>query len=183
MAANAQKDRPQFWSRWRLAAWGSAAGLILLPLFAMQFTDEVKWSPQDFGFAVAMVVGVGAAYEMAVRMTSNRAYRVAVGLALAAASLLIWANAAVGIIGSEDNAVNLWFDAVPALGLVGAALARFRAQAMARAMAATALAQVMVAVAVFVAGFGFTGPVTVFFAAMWLTSAWLFRKAARETMP
>lgn len=183
MAANTQNERRQFWNRWRLAAWGTAAGLILLPLFAMQFTDKVKWSPQDFGFAVAMVVGVGATYELTVWMTSNRAYRVAVGMALAAAFLLIWANAAVGIIGSEDNAVNLWFDAVPAIGLVGTALARFRAQAMARAMAVTALAQVMVAVAVFVAGFGFTGPLTVFFSAMWLTSAWLFRKAARETMP
>ena len=81
----------------------------------MQFTDEVNWSPQDFGFAVAMVVGVGATYELALRMTSNGAYRAAVGVALAAAFLLIWANAAVEIIGSEDNAVNRWFDAVPAL--------------------------------------------------------------------
>lgn len=183
MAANAQSDRRQFWTRWRLAAWGTAAGLILLPLLAMQFTSEVKWGPEDFGFAIAMVVGIGVIYELAARVSSNRAYRVAVGIALAAAFLLIWANAAVGIIGSEDNAVNLWFDAVPAIGLFGAAIARFRARGMARAMAATALAQVLVAVAAFVAGFELTGPMTVFFAAMWLTSAWLFRKAARETMP
>ena len=128
MAANAQSDRRQFWTRWRLAAWGTAAGLILLPLLAMQFTSEVKWGPEDFGFAIAMVVGIGVIYELAARVSSNRAYRVAVGIALAAAFLLIWANAAVGIIGSEDNAVNLWFDAVPAIGLFGAAIARFRAR-------------------------------------------------------
>jgi hypothetical protein len=51
---------------------------------------------------------------------------------------------------------------------------------MARAMVATALAQALVFAAALIAGLGFTGPITVFFAALWLTSAWLFRKAARE---
>jgi hypothetical protein len=30
-------------SRWRLAIWGTAALILLLPLLAMQFTDEVAW--------------------------------------------------------------------------------------------------------------------------------------------
>jgi hypothetical protein len=51
---------------------------------------------------------------------------------------------------------------------------------MARALVATALAQVSVAVIALITGLGFTGPITVFFAALWLISARLFSKAARE---
>jgi hypothetical protein len=166
-------------NRWRLAAWGSAAALILLPLVAMRFTTEVNWGPRDFAFAIALVLFVGIAYEAAVRMSAHRAYRAAAGLALAATFVVWWANAAVGIIGSEDNPVNLLFDAVPLLGIVGGLLVRFRAHGMARVMVAVAGAQVAVAAFAFAGGFGFTGPFTVFFTAMWLTSAWLFAKAAR----
>lgn len=51
---------------------------------------------------------------------------------------------------------------------------------MAGALLATAMAQGLVAVIALIAGLGFTGPITGFFAALWLASAWLFRKAARE---
>ncbi len=171
--------------RWRIAAWGTAAGLILLPLVAMQFTDEVKWGPSDFGFAVMMVLAVGLTYELALRTSRNIAFRAAAGLALAAAFMLVWSNLAVGIIGSEDNPANLMYFGVVAVGLAGAVVARFRPRGLARALVATALAQVMVMVIALVAGLGFTGPITVFFTALWLTSAWLFRKAARDaaTLP
>jgi hypothetical protein len=51
---------------------------------------------------------------------------------------------------------------------------------MARALVATALAQALVAAIALIAGLGFAGPITVCFAALWLISAGLFRKAARE---
>jgi hypothetical protein len=161
---------------WR--SGGTAAALILLPLLAMQFTQEVNWGLEDFAFATLMVVGVGVTYELAVRMSGNRAYRAGAAVALAAAFVLVWSNAAVGIIGSEDNSINWLFDAVPVVGIVGALVARFQAMGMARAMTATALAQVLVAVIALAAGFGFTGPATVFFTGMWLISAWLFRRVA-----
>jgi hypothetical protein len=146
----------------------------------MQVTDEVDWDGFDFAVAGALVLGVGVAYELAARTTASRAYRAAVGVALTAAFILIWANLAVGIIGSEDNPANLMYAGVLTVGILGALVARFRPGGMARAMAATALAQVFVAVIALVAGLGFTGPVTVFFGGLWLLSAWLFRKAARE---
>jgi hypothetical protein len=71
--------------RWRIAAWGGAAVLLLLPLVAMPFSEEVAWDAADFAFAGALVAGVGVIYELAVRMTGNTAYRAAVGVALAAA--------------------------------------------------------------------------------------------------
>lgn len=165
---------------WRIAAWSAAAFLLLLPLVAMQFTDEVNWTTADFVVFGAMLACAGGAFELAARMTRNTAYRAAVGVALAAAFLLVWANGAVGIIGSEDNPANLMFGGVLAVGLLGAAVARFRPQGMARALVVTALAQALVAVVAAVAGMGYIFVATAFFGALWLGSAWLFRRAALE---
>jgi hypothetical protein len=177
-------------SRWRLVAWASAALLLLMPLVAMQFTDEVAWNAADFAFAGALIVGTGVAYELAARTTGNHAYRVAVGFALAATFLLVWLNAAVGIIGTEDNPANWMYGGVLAVGIVGAVMTRFAPRGMARALVATALAQALVAVIAVMAGLGHpTSPpleilgVNAIFTALWLISAWLFRKAAREQTP
>jgi hypothetical protein len=175
VAGNIEGDGGWRRSRWRIAAWGTAAAFILLPLLAMLVTDGLG----DFAFAVALVVGVGLTYELAVRTTDNRAYRAAVGIALAASFILVWINLAVGIIGSEDHPANLMYWGVLAVGIVGAIIARFRPRGMARALFATAMAQGLVAVIALIAGLGFTGPITVFFSALWLASAWLFRNAAR----
>jgi hypothetical protein len=177
-------------SRWRIAAWATAAILLLLPLFAMQVTNEVAWDLADFVFAGVLIVGVGVAYELTVRMTGNTPYRAAVAVALAAAFILIWINLAVGIIGTEDNPANLMYGGVIVVGIIGAVIARFRPDGMARALFAAALAQAVVAAIALIAGMqspvspaieilGLNG----FFAALWLGSAWLFRKAARGQAP
>lgn len=183
MAGNAKTDGRRLGSRWRIAAWGTAATLPLLPLFAMQVTDEVVWDLADFAAAGALVTGVGATYELAAWTTRNRAYRAGVGVALAAAFILVWVNAAVGIIGSEGNPANLMYGGVLAVAIVGAIIARFQPRGMTHAFVATAFAQVLVAVMALIAGLGSTGPslfLTGFFAALWLGSARLFREAARE---
>lgn len=167
-------------NRWRMAAWGAAAFLLLLPLLAMQVTDEMDWDLADFIVFGAMLGGAGGAFELAARTTRDTAYRAAVGIALAAAFFLVWINLAVGIIGSEDNPANLMYFAVLAVGIVGAAVARFRPRGMARALVATALAQASAAVVALIAGWGHTFVVTGVFVALWLASAWLFGKAARE---
>ena len=168
---------------WRAMAWGSAAALILLPLVAMQFTQEVNWGAADFALAIAMVLVVGITFELAVRVSRSGAYRAAVALALAAAFLLVWINLAVGIIGNEENSANLAYFGIVAVAIAGAVAARFRAQGLARAMVATAIAQAGVFAWAVIAGFGFTGPITVFFCGLWLLSAWLFRKAGAEERP
>jgi len=48
MAEHAEAGNGRRRSRWRLAAWSVAAILLLLPMAAMQFTDEVNWSLADF---------------------------------------------------------------------------------------------------------------------------------------
>jgi hypothetical protein len=80
------------------------------------------------------------------------------------------------------------YGGVLAVAIIGAFIARFRPHGMARALAATALVQALVGVIALAAGFGSTAPnfpeaivfLTRFFAGLWLISAWLFRKAARE---
>ena len=78
-------------------------------------------------------------------MQSNTAYRLAVGLALAAASLIVWLNAAAGLIGIEDDdPANVLYVGVLAIGVVGAIIARLQPRGLARALFAMALAQAMV---------------------------------------
>lgn len=186
MAGNTENGGGRRGSRWRVAAWAAAALILLLPLVAMQFTDGVNWDVADFLIAGALLVGVGVPYELAVRKTGDTAYRAAVGVALAAAFLLVWVNGAVGIIGSEDNDANLMYYGVLAVGLIGAFVARFRPGGMARALVVTALAQASVAVVALVAGLGSpgSGPLEIaalngFFVSLFVGSAWLFRRAAR----
>lgn len=183
MAAKSDSGRAPLWTRWRVARWGVAAALLAAPLLAMQFTDEVNWGAADFIFAGALVVGAGLAYELAAHRSGQSAYRAGVAVALATAFVLVWANLAVGIIGSEDHPANAMFYGVLAVAAVGVLLARLRARGMANALLATALAQLLVGVMVLVAGFGFAVPVTLVFCALWLASAWLFRVAAREQGP
>ena len=100
---------------------------------------------------------------------------------MAGGFLLVWVNLAVGIIGTEHDPANLMFGGVLMVGAAGALIARFAPRGMARALAATALAQALVGGIVFIAGLSFEAvPLCAFFAALWLTSAWLFRRAARE---
>ena len=146
MAGNAGDRSGRRGSRWSIAVWGAAAFMLLAPLVAMRFTDEVAWDAFDFAFMGALLGGVGLGLELAVRKTCNAAYRTAAGVALAAAFLLVWINAAVGIIGSEQEDANFLYGGVLAVALIGAVVARFRPAGMARAMSATALAQALVPV-------------------------------------
>ena len=127
----------------RIAAWGAAVIILLIPLFAMQVTDQVVWDLTDFTVLGALLVGVGVTYELAARKAGTTAYRSAVGVALAAAFILVWVNIAVGIIGTEHNDANWMFGGVLAVGIIGAIIARFHPQGMARALFATAVAHVL----------------------------------------
>ncbi len=174
--------------RGSIVAWSFAALLCIAPLLAMGVTDEVAWDGADFALFGGLLVCAGVAYEIAARAAASLAYRAATGVALLAAFVLVWMNLAVGLIGSEDNPANLMYGGVLVVGLVGAVVARFRPWGMSRALAAVALAQGVVVAIALGAGLTPAGPgrtaqtllLTGFFGALWLLSAWLFRRAARE---
>ena len=121
--------------------------------------------------------------------TAPSAYRAGAAMGLLAAFLLVWANGAVGIIGDENNPANLMYFGVLLVGIVGAILARGESRGMARAMAATAIAQVLVAVIALATGMAGEvmavavelSTITIFFAGMWLMSAWLFSRSTRKS--
>jgi hypothetical protein len=104
-----------------------------------------------------------------------------VGVALATALLLVWINLAVGIIGSEDNPANWMYLGVLAVLVIGALITRFRPQGMARVLSATALAQAIVTVIALITQQELdTLEILLlngFFVALWVGSAWLFRRA------
>lgn len=163
----------------RLIGWGIIVGLIALPAVWMLFTDEVHWTGEDFIISTLMLCGVGLAFELAVHASDSWAYRGGVAVALGAGLAILWINAAVGIIGDEDQLINLWFNLIPLLALFAAVGARFRAQGMAVAMTAAATAQVIVGIAAQISGH-FTWVFTLLFTGAWSFSAWLFRRSAQE---
>ena len=120
--------------------------ILLLPLIAMQYTDEVVWDLADFVVAGVLLFGTGLAYELMARKGGTVAYRAAVGIALATVFLLVWVNGAVGIIGSENNDANLMYFGVISIGIIGAIISRLQPLGMARALFVTALAQALVPV-------------------------------------
>lgn len=180
MARSIESARGPRSNRWRLAIWGTAALLLLLPAVAMQFTRAVDWSARDFVFMGVMLSAACGSYELLARMTSNTAYRAAVGIAIVTAFLTIWVNGAVGMLGSEDNPANLLFGAVLAIALIGVVIARSRPRGMALAMEATALAQAAMALYALVGGYAEVVLHVGCFVIPWLLSAQLFRKAARQ---
>lgn len=154
-------------------------GLILLvPLVAMRFTSEVVWTISDFVVAGALLFGSGLAYQLISARSRNSLYKVAVGLTVGVALFLIWSNLAVGLIGSEDNPINLIYLGVLAVGVAGTLRARFRPLGMSRALYITAAVQMLVAVIAQIAGQGPTYLVNGFFAFWWIAAAWLFQRAA-----
>ncbi len=163
----------------------ATAFILLIPLLAAP-----AWSLADIFIAGGLIFGTVLTYVLAARKAGNIAYRAAVGVALAAAFILVWLNLAVGVIGTSGDPANLMYVGVLAVGIIGAIIARFRPHGMARALFAAALAQALVPVIAVIAGMGHPASpsleilgVNALFAALWLISAWLFRKAARERVP
>ena len=75
----------------------TVALLLLVPLIAMQFTDEVNWTLFDFIVAGVLLLGTGLLCELVMRKVNKIRLRIAICVSLLAILLLIWAELAVGI--------------------------------------------------------------------------------------
>lgn len=174
-AQNGDGRRGASW--WRLLPWGGASALLAAPAVAMRLGADVDWTAFDFIVAGLMLAVPLAVFELALRASGSLAYRAGVVVALGVAILITWSNLAVGIIGSENDPINLMFFGVIFVAIAGAFLASFRAKGLAVAMTATAAAQALTAVVALVGGH-FEFVIIGVFTTGWLMSAWLFRKAA-----
>lgn len=78
----------------------ATALILLIPLAAMQFNNEVDWSLFDFLIIGMLLLGTGLAYEFLKNKMPTAAHRVVLALILLAILLLMWAELAVGVVGS-----------------------------------------------------------------------------------
>jgi hypothetical protein len=165
-----------------IAIW---TGLILLIPLMLTLLAFWHWKPGAIILAIVLVLGsAGLVYGLVTRrMMSNKAYLIAVVVALAAVFLLVWINVAVGgILG--DNPANMMYFGVLLIGLIGAVIAQLKPPGMTRAMFAMAFAILLVPAIVLIIGapanangimalFGLHGV----FAMLFIGSGLLFRKA------
>ncbi len=169
-------------NRLRPLIWGAAAALLALPALAMWFAPAAgfNWTLGDFiamGVLLSIACGV---YELGALISGNTVYRAGFGLAALTGFLTIWANLAVGMLGSEDGSANLMFAGVLLIAAAGALVAGFKPLGMSRAMFTAAIAQLLaVGVGVWMGQFETRElTFTAMFALPWLASALLFSKAA-----
>ena len=74
--------------------------LLLIPVVAMQITDEVNWDMMDFIVGGILIFGTIGVIEMVIRKTKENKYKIIIVFALIIAALIFWAEMAVGIFGS-----------------------------------------------------------------------------------
>ena len=74
--------------------------VLLIPLIAMQFTDEVNWNLIDFFIAGVLLLGLGLLIEFVLRKLKSNKYRIVVLIAIALLFVLLWTELSVGIFGS-----------------------------------------------------------------------------------
>jgi succinate-acetate transporter protein len=78
----------------------SVALLLLIPLIAMQFTNEIDWNISDFVVAAVLLLGAVFTYEFISKNVKEPKNRTILSMVLLIIFLLIWAELAVGIFGT-----------------------------------------------------------------------------------
>ncbi len=74
--------------------------LLIIPLIAMQLTDEVEWSLIDFIIMGTLLLITGLMGEIIFKKVKKYKNRVILYVVVAITFLLIWAELAVGIFGT-----------------------------------------------------------------------------------
>lgn len=167
----------------RIIGWGGAVALVLTPLVAMQFTTEVNWDEADFIVATIIFGIVGGLIELAVRLSSNWYFRFGAMFAVLSGLMVVWSNLAVGMIGNEENPMNLWFGAVLLIAVAGSIASRFHRSILPYAMAAAGLAQASVGLIAGVLGADPRGGLfTILLAFLWFIAGGLFQKASKREL-
>ena len=74
--------------------------ILLIPLIAMQFTNEVNWTSSDFIMIGVLLTGTGLLSEFVMRKVKSIDNRILIIGAILLVFILIWAELAVGIFGT-----------------------------------------------------------------------------------
>ncbi len=171
---------------WRRSTWVIGMLVLLAALGAKQVIGETGLV-ETLAQTGCLLLGIGIAADLSSRLTGRAAYRTAFLLAVVSILLLGWVTAAVGIIGSDYNDLNLMYGGVIVVAVIGVILARFKSRGMSRALYATALAHVTVTGIAFAPGLNapFSWAfelVTIngFFIALFIGSAVLFSRSVER---
>ncbi len=162
------------------------AALLCLPALAMRYTEEVRWSGGDFLAAAILLLSAGAAFEWLANRVGATVGRAAAVLTAGTALLLVWSTLAVGLIGAEGQAYNLWI-LLPVAGLAGGVFVSGRQGAgLARALWATAGLQLAVLPIAWITtsarSIGWPADLlstTAFFCLLWTLAGWLYHRAGK----
>jgi hypothetical protein len=73
--------------------------LLMIPLIAMQFSDQVNWSVGDFIVMAMLLYGSGVLCEFAFRRITTISDRYLAIVLILLLCLFIWAELAVGVFG------------------------------------------------------------------------------------
>lgn len=170
-----------------LAALLVPALLLLVPLIAMRFTDEVKWTGSDFVVAYVVLSSAGLAFRFLFRRATDWTMRTAATAAVGSTLMMTWVNMAVGLVGRENHSANVMYLGVLAIAVLGALVAGFQPRGMTRTFFTMAVAQLVVPViALYVWGVDPVIPVArvfganAFFAFLFTATALLFRSATEK---
>lgn len=164
---------------WRIAGWGALLALLVLPAIAMRFTREVQWTGSDFVFAAVLLFLLGFGVEVAMRIGRNAPQRVGMMIATLGGFMTVWINGAVGMIGSENEPINLTFIVMAGFGVLASLAVWFRPHIMRWIMGALALGQYGVGIAALyeMPGHAVEWGVLTFFAFIWAGAAACFHRA------
>ena len=72
--------------------------ILLIPFFAMYYSEEVRWGPADFLIMGVLLLITGLALDYVIRNNSKKKVFLIVSIVLI--FLLVWAEMAVGIFGT-----------------------------------------------------------------------------------
>lgn len=79
---------------------GIVVTILLIPLIAMQFTNEVNWQLIDFIIFGGLLLGVGVLIDITLRKLKQSKYKPLIIIGIVVLFLLIWAELGVGIFGT-----------------------------------------------------------------------------------
>ena len=143
---------------------------------------------KQFVLAGTLLFAAGLIYELVAGKMDNRAYKLAVGLAVGTAFVLAWTN--MIRISESENLANAMYFGFIAAGFIVAFMVCFKPRGMAWILFGMAAAQMAITVILLTVGPLAASIMEIdipdifsrnaVFALLWLSSALLFRRAARN---
>ena len=78
----------------------AVAILLLIPLIAMQFTNEINWTIFDFVVMGILLLITGLLCEFVLRKVTKTKHKIALCLVILLAFIIVWAELSVGVFGT-----------------------------------------------------------------------------------